>query len=114
MDLHGKGDWKSISRHFVVSRSPSQIASHAQKFFKRNKITLNDRRQPSKLPFSALNHLLQQPGGRISSHGRVNQLIQLPPPVYNLDTPTQDYPVQLRRSATALRREGTDDRIPLS
>ncbi|XP_078437653.1 uncharacterized protein LOC144708276 [Wolffia australiana] len=37
MDLHGKGDWKAISQFFVPSRTPTQIASHAQKFFKRIK-----------------------------------------------------------------------------
>ncbi|CAA6669835.1 unnamed protein product [Spirodela intermedia] len=104
MDLHGKGHWKSISRHFVVSRSPSQIASHAQKFFKRNKITLNDRHQPSNLDFAALNHLLQQPGGYIFSHGRINELSQLLPPLHNMYTPNAG----LSCSAQ------TDDRIPLS
>ncbi|CAA3030618.1 Transcription factor DIVARICATA [Olea europaea subsp. europaea] len=28
-----KGDWKAISRNFVSSRTPSQIASHAKKYF---------------------------------------------------------------------------------
>lgn len=32
---YGKGDWRSISRHCVVTRSPSQVASHAQKYFLR-------------------------------------------------------------------------------
>jgi SHAQKYF class myb-like DNA-binding protein len=31
----GKGDWRSISRHFMESKSPSQFASHAQKYFLR-------------------------------------------------------------------------------
>ncbi|MQL97434.1 hypothetical protein Taro_030123 [Colocasia esculenta] len=31
----GKGDWRSISKYFVLSRTPTQIASHAQKFFTR-------------------------------------------------------------------------------
>ncbi|KAI4384309.1 hypothetical protein MLD38_002482 [Melastoma candidum] len=26
----GKGDWRSISRNFVVTRTPTQVASHAQ------------------------------------------------------------------------------------
>lgn len=30
---YGKGDWRSISRNFVVSRTPTQVASHAQKYF---------------------------------------------------------------------------------
>ncbi|KAM7523164.1 hypothetical protein LguiA_013066 [Lonicera macranthoides] len=39
MGLHeyGKGDWKSISRFYVHSKTPIQVASHAQKFFRRQK-----------------------------------------------------------------------------
>ena len=29
----GKGDWRGISRNFVQSRTPTQVASHAQKYF---------------------------------------------------------------------------------
>ncbi|KAG8046475.1 hypothetical protein GUJ93_ZPchr0008g12854 [Zizania palustris] len=29
----GKGDWRGISRSYVVSRTPTQVASHAQKYF---------------------------------------------------------------------------------
>lgn len=31
----GRGDWKSISRYSVRTKSNSQVASHAQKYFKR-------------------------------------------------------------------------------
>lgn len=31
----GKGHWREISRHFVLSRTPTQVASHAQKYFAR-------------------------------------------------------------------------------
>ncbi|ONK80376.1 uncharacterized protein A4U43_C01F17000 [Asparagus officinalis] len=29
----GKGDWRGIARNFVVSRTSTQVASHAQKYF---------------------------------------------------------------------------------
>ncbi|CAD7695931.1 unnamed protein product [Ostreobium quekettii] len=47
----GRGDWRSISRNFVYTRSPTQVASHAQKFFlRRHKISQGkkgDRRRAS-------------------------------------------------------------------
>ena len=30
-----QGDWRGISRHYVNSRTPTQVASHAQKHFMR-------------------------------------------------------------------------------
>ncbi|PKA48643.1 Transcription factor DIVARICATA [Apostasia shenzhenica] len=30
---YGKGDWRNISRNFVLTRTPTQVASHAQKYF---------------------------------------------------------------------------------
>ncbi|KFK37791.1 hypothetical protein AALP_AA3G029500 [Arabis alpina] len=35
LEKYGKGDWRSISRKFVVTRTPIQVASHAQKYFAR-------------------------------------------------------------------------------
>ncbi|KAL4182601.1 hypothetical protein AMTRI_Chr11g150970 [Amborella trichopoda] len=35
-----KGDWRGISRKFVVTRTPTQIASHAQKYYKRQEMLL--------------------------------------------------------------------------
>ncbi|KAG5584385.1 hypothetical protein H5410_044819 [Solanum commersonii] len=35
LDIYGKGDWRSISRNCVKTRTPMQVATHAQKYFKR-------------------------------------------------------------------------------
>ncbi|KAM0060538.1 putative transcription factor MYB-HB-like family [Helianthus debilis subsp. tardiflorus] len=44
----GKGDWRGISRKFVKTRTPTQVASHAQKYFLRRS-NLNRRRRRSSL-----------------------------------------------------------------
>ncbi|KAI3761336.1 hypothetical protein L1987_51748 [Smallanthus sonchifolius] len=44
----GKGDWRRISRNFVKTRTPTQVASHAQKYFLRHS-NLNRRRRRSSL-----------------------------------------------------------------
>lgn len=44
----GKGDWRGISRNFVTSRTPTQVASHAQKYFLRQG-NLNKRKRRSSL-----------------------------------------------------------------
>ena len=33
LERFGKGDWRSISRQCVLTRTPAQVASHAQKYF---------------------------------------------------------------------------------
>ncbi|XP_074295034.1 transcription factor DIVARICATA-like [Silene latifolia] len=33
LQKYGKGDWRNISRNFVLTKSPTQVASHAQKYF---------------------------------------------------------------------------------
>ena len=43
-----QGDWRGISRHFVQSRTPTQVASHAQKYFIRQN-NVNKRKRRSSL-----------------------------------------------------------------
>uniref|UniRef100_A0A0D3FUD0 Uncharacterized protein n=1 Tax=Oryza barthii TaxID=65489 RepID=A0A0D3FUD0_9ORYZ len=47
LDKFGKGDLQSISRNFVISRTPTQVASHAQKYFIRLNSMNRDRRRSS-------------------------------------------------------------------
>lgn len=47
LEKYGKGDWRSISRNFVISRTPTQVASHAQKYFIRLNSMNKDRRRSS-------------------------------------------------------------------
>ncbi|XP_049349753.1 uncharacterized protein LOC125814335 [Solanum verrucosum] len=37
LDKLGKGNWTRIAKEFVPSRTPTQVASHAQKYFDRQK-----------------------------------------------------------------------------
>ncbi|EOA15222.1 hypothetical protein CARUB_v10028616mg [Capsella rubella] len=39
----GKGDWRGIAKGFVTTRTPTQVASHAQKYFIR--LNVNDKRK---------------------------------------------------------------------
>ncbi|KAK4799661.1 hypothetical protein SAY86_025026 [Trapa natans] len=43
----GKGDWRGISRNFVKTRTPTQVASHAQKYFLRQSNLTRRRRRSS-------------------------------------------------------------------
>ncbi|KAE8661837.1 Transcription factor MYB1R1 [Hibiscus syriacus] len=43
----GKGDWRGISRNYVVSRTPTQVASHAQKYFIRQSNVSRRKRRSS-------------------------------------------------------------------
>nr|ABH02846.1 MYB transcription factor MYB180 [Glycine max] len=43
----GKGDWRGIARTYVISRTPTQVASHAQKYFIRQSNVSRRKRRSS-------------------------------------------------------------------
>ncbi|KAF2298792.1 hypothetical protein GH714_027847 [Hevea brasiliensis] len=62
LNKFGKGDWRSISRNFVISRTPTQVASHAQKYFIRLNSMNRDRRRSSIHDITSVNN------GDVSPH----------------------------------------------
>ncbi|XP_073020715.1 transcription factor DIVARICATA-like [Primulina eburnea] len=47
LDRFGKGDWRSISRNVVITRTPTQVASHAQKYYIRQSAAKKERKRSS-------------------------------------------------------------------
>ncbi|PHT46474.1 hypothetical protein CQW23_15632 [Capsicum baccatum] len=45
--IYGRGDWRSIARHCVITRTSTQVASHAQKYFNHLKAVNKENRRMS-------------------------------------------------------------------
>jgi SHAQKYF class myb-like DNA-binding protein len=68
----GKGDWRSISRNFVITRTPTQVASHAQKYFIRlnSNNAKKDKRRSSIHDITSVNHASGVAKGSAAKKGR--------------------------------------------
>ncbi|KAK8529694.1 hypothetical protein V6N13_102597 [Hibiscus sabdariffa] len=105
LEKYGKGDWRSISRNFVVTRTPTQVASHAQKYFIRLNSINKDRRRSSIHDITSVGNgdisaphgpITGQPNGAeagVSSGKSAKQPSQHPPAVGMYGTPTLGQPV---------------------
>ncbi|XP_056689197.1 transcription factor DIVARICATA-like [Spinacia oleracea] len=64
LEIYDKGDWKSISRNMVKTRNPTQVASHAQKYYIRkgteNKGKRGSIHDTSKVTDELVNELIQK------------------------------------------------------
>ncbi|KAE8682471.1 Transcription factor DIVARICATA [Hibiscus syriacus] len=77
----GKGDWRSISRNVVITRTPTQVASHAQKYFLRQSSVKKERKRSSIHDITTVDAPVEQNWVSMSS-GQASLLQQLPPPNY--------------------------------
>ncbi|KAK9068025.1 hypothetical protein SSX86_012136 [Deinandra increscens subsp. villosa] len=66
----GKGDWRGIARNFVITRTPTQVASHAQKYFIRQSNISRRKRRSSLFDIvaddSPDSHMMSSHGGNSS------------------------------------------------
>ncbi|KAK4784443.1 hypothetical protein SAY86_018811 [Trapa natans] len=74
----GKGDWRGIARNYVTSRTPTQVASHAQKYFIRQMHASRRKRR------SSLFDMI--PDTEIDSHLVTEEPALPPPPARESDT----------------------------
>ncbi|KAK3223194.1 hypothetical protein Dsin_010219 [Dipteronia sinensis] len=88
----GKGDWRGISRNFVKTRTPTQVASHAQKYFLR-RFNQNRRRRRSSL-FDITTDTFMGSSMEIEEQQAAHQeTATLPPPQPQPKLSFQAYPV---------------------
>ena len=64
LELYGKGRWSKIAKKCVLTRNATQVASHAQKYFKRREPAQGKRRRRS--IFDA--HVVVKPVARHPPH----------------------------------------------
>ena len=74
---YGKGDWRSISRNVVVTRTPTQVASHAQKYFLRqNSVKKEIRKRSSIHDITTVDTSLAMHGSNMDWNGQHDSPVQ--------------------------------------
>ncbi|GAB4860682.1 hypothetical protein Ancab_035845 [Ancistrocladus abbreviatus] len=102
----GKGDWRGISRNFVKTRTPTQVASHAQKYFLRRN-TLNRRRRRSSLFDITTDSVPVNLSNDVNVTQESNSISQSsPPPVSTAATPVEISNIRLPMPAILPENSG--------
>ncbi|GAB4845573.1 hypothetical protein Ancab_038978 [Ancistrocladus abbreviatus] len=85
----GKGDWRGISRNFVKTRTPTQVASHAQKYFLRRNNQNRRRRRSSLFDITTDSVAANLRNGQQGNQDSVNISQSSLPPVSMAKTPIE-------------------------
>ncbi|KAI3811834.1 hypothetical protein L1987_21566 [Smallanthus sonchifolius] len=83
LNKYGKGDWRNISRNFVTTRTPTQVASHAQKYFIRQLSGGKDKRRSSIHDITTV-HLNQNNQFPEPKAGECTITVVTPPPHHHM------------------------------
>uniref|UniRef100_A0A7N0TGW1 Uncharacterized protein n=1 Tax=Kalanchoe fedtschenkoi TaxID=63787 RepID=A0A7N0TGW1_KALFE len=109
---HGRGDWRSISRNFVGSKTPTQVASHAQKYFLRLNSGMRDKRRPSIHDITTTN-ITNPPPSDDFRVAAFDQFLMLPPPDKEAsDNVVLDWNQHQNASAAALEPDNGNLFVP--
>ncbi|KAF2302444.1 hypothetical protein P3X46_015396 [Hevea brasiliensis] len=111
----GKGDWRGISRNFVKTRTPTQVASHAQKYFLRRNNHNRRRRRSSLFDITTDTFL-----GSSMEEEQVHQetaALPLPPQPLLCNNiggfPMSNFPVSLRHVVLPVTGDNSVDKLSL-
>ncbi|KFK36045.1 hypothetical protein AALP_AA4G070700 [Arabis alpina] len=92
LDKFGKGDWRSISRNFVISRTPTQVASHAQKYYIRLTSMNRDRRRSSIHDITTVNNQAHAVTGQGGQQQQQQQVVKHRPTISQSQPQPQPLP----------------------